>query len=93
MRDMVSKGRARAPTGAAHWTHKDQERARNIARKNIARSHGSGDQNNNAKVNRAIAAQIRQAFAAAPNQTMTEVVPLPRTVIGLILKPGFGLSR
>lgn len=36
----------------------------------------------------------RQASLALARSTQdTEVAPLPRTVIGLILKPGFGLPR
>lgn len=71
MTDMVRKGRAKAPSGADHWTRSDPERAREIARKNIVNSHGSGEANGNSKVTLAMAAAIRANHAANPQQTMT----------------------
>ena len=70
MTDMVNKGRARAPRGPAHWTKTDLERARQIARNNIVKTHGFGVANNNAKASPAIAEAIRSAHAADPKQTM-----------------------
>lgn len=73
MTDMARKGRAKAPAGADHWTKGDLERAREIARKNIVNSHGSGEANSNAKATTAIAAAIRAEHAANPHQTMAEL--------------------
>ncbi|MFS2051003.1 HNH endonuclease signature motif containing protein [Variovorax sp. Varisp41] len=70
MSDMVRKGRARAPTGANHWTSSDPERARQVARRNIANAHGSGVCNSNAKASPEIAELIRAAHAANPTQPM-----------------------
>lgn len=73
MADMVTKGRGRAPTGDSHWTRSDRARARAIGRRNIAMSHGSGEANNNAKVTKAIAAEIRAAHEADPTLSMAEL--------------------
>lgn len=70
MADMVRKGRARAPTGADHWTARSPDRARQIARRNIANAHGSGTRNSNSKASPEIAELIRAAHAANPTQTM-----------------------
>ena len=73
MDDMVRKGRARAPTGNNHWTRGDIDRARTIGRRNIVNSHGSGEKNNNAKVNIEIVRSIRAANSANPTQSMVDL--------------------
>ena len=73
MADMASKGRSRAPSGANHWTRINTEKARLVARKNIARAHGSGVANNNAKASPEVAAQIRAANAAMPHVAMSDL--------------------
>jgi hypothetical protein len=73
MADMVRKGRSRAPSGAAHWCHRNPEKARAIARRNIVKTHGAGALNNNAKVTPEVAARIRAAHAANPSTAMAEL--------------------
>jgi len=73
MRDMVKKGRAKAPKGDDHWTRNNIEKARSIARKNILNSHGSGENNNNAKITFAIAEEIRKKHSDNPNLTLIEL--------------------
>lgn len=73
MNDMVRKGRARAPTGDAHWTRHDKERARQIGRKNILATHASGFANTNAKVTPEVIAAVRQTHRCDPNLTLTEL--------------------
>lgn len=73
MSDMVIKGRAKAPSGAAHWSRKDPLKASLIARKNIQRSHGSGADNNNAKVTQEIADRLRAKGKANPGLTMAQL--------------------
>ncbi len=73
MADMVRKGRARAPIGDAHWTRSDGERALQIARLNIARTHAPGADNNNAKLTHSLVAQMRATYSAAPGQTMAQL--------------------
>lgn len=61
------------PTGDDHWTRKDPERARAIGRRNIVNAHGSGERNNNAKVNREKAEDIRRVHAANPSMPWSEL--------------------
>lgn len=73
MRDMVNKKRQRSVCGSAHWTHQDRQRARLIGQENIKKSHGSNEDNNNAKISQEIALQIRAHYASNPKLTMTEL--------------------
>jgi hypothetical protein len=73
MADMARKGRGRAPAGDVHWTRNDLARARSIGRTNIAKTHGCGAENNNAKVNQIAADQIREIHGAQPELSMTEL--------------------
>ncbi len=70
MADMARKVRGRAPTGDGHWTRKDVVKAREVGRKNIAKTHGRGAQNNNAKVTQNVANQIRAIHGAQPELSM-----------------------
>lgn len=73
MQDMVSKGRQKAPSGSSHWTKKHPEKARLVAQANITNSHGSREENNNAKVTHEIVCRIRSHYKTHPNLTMTKL--------------------
>lgn len=59
--------------GADHWTQKDRERARLIGARNLETSHGTLEQNPNAKMTLLKATQMREVFASEQNLTMTEL--------------------
>lgn len=61
------------PRGAAHWTKRHKRRARAVARKNIKHAHGSGEQNNNAKLTRKRAKELRRFHAVNPTLDLREI--------------------
>lgn len=63
----------RLPTGDAHWTKRDRQRAADIARTNIRATHKSGVENNNAKLREETASEIRLARQENPKITMTDL--------------------
>lgn len=73
MADMVAKGRQRSIAGDNHWTRRDKDKAVAVAKANITNSHGSGEENNNAKITLEIANKIRSAYSSNPYLAMTEL--------------------
>jgi hypothetical protein len=73
MTDMVRKGRSRSLSGPDHWSHRNPEKARAIARENIVRTHHSGALNNNAKATPEVVARIRSAHSASPSTSMADL--------------------
>jgi len=61
------------PRGDNHWTRLDRKRAIIIARKNIKKTHGSGTNNSNAKLNHEKAEQIRSIYKNKPNTNMGDL--------------------
>lgn len=73
MTDMKNKGRARTIHGDQHWTRKDPERAKKIARQNMTLVHGFREQNPNAKVTEHIANSIRTVHTSNPKLRMVDI--------------------
>lgn len=63
----------RLPRGDHHWTRRNTQRARDVARKNISRAHRSGADNGNAKLTPETAEAIRVAYASNPNAKMADL--------------------
>lgn len=54
------------PRGNAHWTKRDNLRAKKIARQNIKHSHKSGAENGNAKLTQPLAIAMREMHRKNP---------------------------
>lgn len=63
----------RLPRGDNHWTRKDRERARAMARRNITHTHKRGADNHSAKLTQDAANAMRRAYIANPSVTMTHI--------------------
>ncbi len=61
------------PRGDRHWTRRDPVRARKIARENIKAAHGSGERNNNAKLTRDRAEEMRIFYEDSPSLTLEDL--------------------
>jgi hypothetical protein len=61
------------PKGDDHWTRKDPKRAACVARANIRKTHHAGELNNNAKINFAIAQEIRKFAGDHPTLRMDQI--------------------
>lgn len=61
------------PKGDHHWTRKDKERSARIASENIKNAHRKGEQNNNAKMTKAKALELRQFAIANPALTFEKL--------------------
>ena len=61
------------PHGADHWTKKHPQRAVAIARANIIKAHGSGEQNGNAKLTRTTAKELRKYASNNKEMKMEDI--------------------
>lgn len=59
--------------GDDHWTRKDTEKAKKIAIKNIKKAHHSGEENNNSKLTKTTAKQLREIHKLFPDKRMDEL--------------------
>lgn len=59
--------------GEDHWTRKDRQRARRIGAKNIKASHGKLADNNNSKLTKEKAEQMKSEYIKNPSQAMTSL--------------------
>lgn len=63
----------RLPRGDDHWTRRDKDRARDVARVNITRAHKRGAENGNAKLTVQVADAMRATHASNPSITLSEI--------------------